>query len=52
MKQYDTHKIVHVIFLEGFFYFFETGSDYVAQAGLEPTILLPLPPCPLKHLFL
>jgi hypothetical protein len=27
-----------------FLFFFETESHYGAQAGLEPTILLPLPP--------
>jgi hypothetical protein len=27
-----------------FFFVFETGSPYVAQAGLELTILLSLPP--------
>jgi hypothetical protein len=30
--------------IDPFFSFFETGSRYVAQAGLELVILLPHPP--------
>jgi hypothetical protein len=35
-------QVRQVLFFPDFFFFFETGSPYIAQAGLKLTILLPL----------
>jgi hypothetical protein len=40
----DLGNLISFTLLCVFDFFFDTGSYFVAQAGLELTILLPLPP--------